>query len=618
MIQKLEGAMEERYMLDLNHKSNKEFDMRMIFIILLLTLLSVLTSSISEAQSFRLMIYPDEMIIYRQVMGGQQQYVMHYIDRAVPIRLPQDKCTAISSDWRYYSVFEKGGNKIQIFHLQTNKLVAENTWDGLVFNRCNHAWYEDNKISILISIQPYEEDWFSFDDFAIIRLENYTYPNINLPPLPNSLPENEIFSVLENRVWISPDPNIYLYEMCPSMEEYPPEYCKGGSELIIYDTAQNQIIENISEQYPHLDKRYLRGDLIFRFNRNESISEELVAWSHDARYLAFCDCTDNNNGFIISPTIIYDRITDTYYKPSSGATANIQRKFSWSPSANILALWSTGPTTAEERETFTFSTHDDLNQLMLINMETNTEIRSVASFDIISASVVWSPDNRAVVFYGKERISPTEPYDFASNNSLADLIMLDTATGEHIVIDENVNQIYEWRSICDFTPTDTASLISTMQTEPYSVICLAENGQYDLTASLPDVAGDITIIGNGATINMTAQNRVFNVVYNQQWSRNGTLTLKDITISGGNATEGGAIYNAGELNIENAVLENNSAVRGGAIYNKGVLNMNGGAIQNNSASEFGGGIYNAGQMNLDGVNIRDNDAPEGSGVYQGG
>jgi len=364
-------------------------------------------------------------------------------------------------------------------------------------------------------------------------MENYIFPSAMLPPLPNRLSENEIFSVLENRVWQSPNPNIYLYEACPSMDEYPPNYCNGGSELVIYDVAQNQVIENISEQYPHLDKRYLRGDLIFQFGHNEFISEELVAWSHDARYVAFCDCTDNGNGFIISPTIIYDRITDTYYTPPLGAITNIWRKFSWSPSAHILALWSTGPGSAEEREFYTFRRHDDLNQLVLVNRETNTDIRSVASFDITSEDVVWSPNNRAVVFYGKERTNPSEPYDFANNDYLADLIMLDTTTGEHIVIDEHVNQIYKWTSICDFTPTDTASLISIMQTEPYSVICLAENGQYDLTAPLPDVAGDITIIGNGATITMTGEGQVFNVVYNQQWSRNGVLTLKDVTVLDG-------------------------------------------------------------------------------------
>ena len=172
------------------------------------------------------------------------------------------------------------------------------------------------------------------------------------------------------------------------------------------------------------------------------------------------------------------------------------------------------------------------------------------------------------------------------------------------------------RDLCDFVAPDVVTLLIIMpQANTFgeeAQICLTENATYTLTAALPSITGDITVIGNGATINMTGGVQIFNV------AETGSLTLKNVTISGGNATEGGAIFNGGELNLENVTLQNNSAVRGGAIYNTGVLNMDGGAIQNNSASEFGGGIYNAGQMSLDGVNIRENDAPEGSGVYQGG
>jgi|GEM_PF-1302514 len=583
--------------------------MRFILSIILFILLNILTVDNTKAQSLNLVIHPDEMIVYNQTIDGQRQLVIRYLDRVFYFVPPPDKCSVTSPDWRYYTVFETGGNKIQIFHLQTNKLVAENNWDGLVFNRCNHAWYEDNTISVLQSIQPYERYLFYFDGFTIVQLEDYTFPTVTLPPLPNSIAYDENFPNLENYVWSSPDPNIYLYEACPTIETSSSLYCEGGTELIIYDTAQNQVIENISEQYPRLDKRYLRGDLIFRFNRNEPISEVLVAWSYDARYVAFCDCTDNNNGFIISPTIIYDRYTDTYHNPTVGFQSNIWRKFSWSSNANILALWSIG--FGAELELYPYLPHDALNRLAFVHMDTSAnEVISEASFDIISERVVWSPDNRAVAFHGKERVNPAEPYSYL-NNVLADLILMDTLTGEHLVIDENVTQVYMWRSICDFTVSDSTSLISTMQTEPYSVICLDENATYTLTAPLPTITGDITVIGNGAQIVMRGAGRVFDV------ASTGGLTLKNITVSGGNAVQGGAIYNAGEVTLENVVLENNSATDGGAIYNVGNLEMDGGAIQNNTATNFGGGIYNLGELDVDGVNIRDNDASEGSGVYQG-
>jgi len=173
------------------------------------------------------------------------------------------------------------------------------------------------------------------------------------------------------------------------------------------------------------------------------------------------------------------------------------------------------------------------------------------------------------------------------------------------------------------TTESFADAITALQSQTeYDTVCLESEGEYTLTAPLPSITGNITLIGNGAKIVMTGEGRVFDV------GQSGVLHLKDVTISAiqpettpepnPDGIMRGGINNAGELILEDVILENNSAVRGGAIYNAGVLTMKGGAIQNNSASEFGGGIYNAGQMDLDGVNIHENDAPEGSGVYQEG
>ncbi|MDX2074831.1 MAG: WD40 repeat domain-containing protein [bacterium] len=179
---------------------------------------------------------------------------------------------------------------------------------------------------------------------------------------------------------------------------------------------------------------------------------------------------------------------------------------------------------------------------------------------------------------------------------------------------EQGSQIF-MQDLCDFVAPDVTSLLAILpQANTFgeeAQICLTENGQYDLTASLPNITEDVAIIGNGASITMTGGAQIFNV------AETGGLTLKNVTVSGGNAVQGGAIFNAGTLVLEDVVLENNSATDGGAIYNTGSLTMRGGAIQNNTATNFGGGIYNVGEMDLDGVNIRDNDAVAGSGVYQG-
>ncbi|HRF94617.1 MAG TPA: hypothetical protein PLZ51_05480, partial [Aggregatilineales bacterium] len=158
------------------------------------------------------------------------------------------------------------------------------------------------------------------------------------------------------------------------------------------------------------------------------------------------------------------------------------------------------------------------------------------------------------------------------------------------------NEPIQLHKYCDeITPPEDILGISQAITAGNSgsfgnTICLAPNSTYTLTAPLPNVTGDITIIGNGATLTMTGGAQIFNV------AETGGLTLKDVTVSGGVAVQGGAIFNAGTLVLENVTLENNSATDGGAIYNTGSLTMRGGAIQNNTATNFGGGIYNVGEI----------------------
>jgi len=197
-----------------------------------------------------------------------------------------------------------------------------------------------------------------------------------------------------------------------------------------------------------------------------------------------------------------------------------------------------------------------------------------------------------------------ENFEYGRFNSIGNILAVSTSS----------NLQLEFEFICDIT-TQILDLNIINQANsvniPYT-ICLTENATYTLTAPLPTITGDITVIGNGAQLVMTGTGRVFDV------ASTGGLTLKNITVSGGNAVQGGAIYNAGALVLEDVVLENNSATDGGAIYNVGSLTMDGGAIQNNTATNLGGGIYTVGDtLDLDGVNIRDNDAVEGSGVYQG-
>ena len=107
--------------------------------------------------------------------------------------------------------------------------------------------------------------------------------------------------------------------------------------------------------------------------------------------------------------------------------------------------------------------------------------------------------------------------------------------------------------------------------------------------------------------------------------KNGTLSVYDVTLTGGSATTGGAIVvdKDGTLNLYSGEISGNYVTggKGGAIYVKsgGVVNMYGGTIRNNHAySGDGGAIYveEGGTLNLYGGEISGNTASgNGGGIY---
>lgn len=107
--------------------------------------------------------------------------------------------------------------------------------------------------------------------------------------------------------------------------------------------------------------------------------------------------------------------------------------------------------------------------------------------------------------------------------------------------------------------------------------------------------------------------------------KNGTLSVYDVTLTGGIAKNGGAIVvdKDGTLNLYSGEISGNYVTggNGGAIYVKsgGVVNMYGGTIRNNHAySGDGGAIYveAGGTLNLFGGEISGNTSSDlGGGIY---
>ncbi len=102
------------------------------------------------------------------------------------------------------------------------------------------------------------------------------------------------------------------------------------------------------------------------------------------------------------------------------------------------------------------------------------------------------------------------------------------------------------------------------------------------------------------------------------------VTIFNLTLKGGNASNGGAIYNDGNLTVRNSNFINNKASNcGGAIYNdytsnkKGVLTLSGSTFTNNNAIYGGaiGAISNFGTLTVTATSFTSNIGKWGGAIY---
>ena len=147
------------------------------------------------------------------------------------------------------------------------------------------------------------------------------------------------------------------------------------------------------------------------------------------------------------------------------------------------------------------------------------------------------------------------------------------------------------------------------------------NNTTDGSNGLPSITSEITINGNGATIERSSSDlfRIFHVAIT------GTLTLNDISIANGNPGDyrGGGVYNEGVLNVNNCTFSGNRATYGGGIYNEsteGRVNISNSTFFDNEVTLGGGGICHIGTLDVSVNNctLSGNTASFGGGIYSEG
>jgi hypothetical protein len=133
-----------------------------------------------------------------------------------------------------------------------------------------------------------------------------------------------------------------------------------------------------------------------------------------------------------------------------------------------------------------------------------------------------------------------------------------------------------------------------------------------ITFTSPKTIAVNTTIDGGSLITLSGGNTVglFMVNYGS------TLTLKNLNLANGSASQGGAINNDGTVLITNALLTNNQAPGGigGSIYNNGMLKITNSFLSNNIASTgLGGAIDNLGTLTIENTTLNDNFGGLGGG-----
>ena len=124
---------------------------------------------------------------------------------------------------------------------------------------------------------------------------------------------------------------------------------------------------------------------------------------------------------------------------------------------------------------------------------------------------------------------------------------------------------------------------------------------------------NIRIDGKGHTIDAKNLGRIFKI---NNWC---DVTLTNVTLTNGNATVGGAIYNFGNLDLVHVNFVNNTAKYGGAImnYDYGLV-LDDSTFTNNTA-KIGGAIYNSEDcFVVDNSTFTNNTAKIGGAIYNYG
>ncbi|WP_370688308.1 cadherin-like domain-containing protein [Flavimaribacter sediminis] len=144
-----------------------------------------------------------------------------------------------------------------------------------------------------------------------------------------------------------------------------------------------------------------------------------------------------------------------------------------------------------------------------------------------------------------------------------------------------------------------------------ATISLGVDGQLQIASNVM-ILGDVDDDGESdVTLDASGASRVLIV-------SNGSSTIDGITVTGGNAGQGGGVRinsNATLTLTDSVIADNTATANGGGLWNAGSLTLAGTTVSGNTAEKGGGLWNNAGALTLTGATVSDNSASKGGGIY---
>ncbi|MBU6178420.1 MAG: hypothetical protein KGR69_02090 [Verrucomicrobia bacterium] len=131
---------------------------------------------------------------------------------------------------------------------------------------------------------------------------------------------------------------------------------------------------------------------------------------------------------------------------------------------------------------------------------------------------------------------------------------------------------------------------------------------------------DASALPNGITIVATSGKRVFTFASGNGGVSVPTVTMKNLTLSGGGSSQGGAIQSLANLSLQNVTLSGNTSTNtgGGIDHFFGNLVLEGCTFANNTAATEGGALrIDGGVVTMTNCTFTGNSAPAGAAIYAG-